>query len=436
MHSAEPEISRIQEEKLRRQVDYVYRHSEFYRRKFAEANLTPQDVQTLADLRKLPFTTKEELRKSQEMAPPLGLHAAVSLDEVIRVHSSSGTTGRPTYVGVTRRDHEIWTEIGMRVMSANGIRATSRVVFAMGLSFFVGSAVRDAIERIGATFIPIGTGASERLIRTALDLQADIMLCTPSYALYLAEYVRKQGMNPKDLGIKVISTGGEPGGGLPQIRSRIEEEWGCKVVEAMGNADMAPVIFGECEEQEGMHFLAPEYIYCELIEPETGQPLEWKDGAEGELVYTALERECVPLLRFRTRDLIRVATSPCKCGRTSFRIRCIGRTDDMLIIRGVNVFPSAIRDVINEFRPQTTGELQILLHQPPPLAQPPLPILVECRDGMSEKERKELKEKLEEALRQKLIFTADVQIVPAGTLPRYEMKAKLTKKAYEEKTLA
>ncbi|MCL6442428.1 MAG: phenylacetate--CoA ligase family protein, partial [Alicyclobacillus sp.] len=185
--------------KLRRQVHYVLQHSEFYQRKFREAGLTADSIRGLQDLPKIPFTYKDELRASQQQAPPLGMHVAVSLDEVIRVHSSSGTTGRPTYVGVTRRDHEIWTEIGSRVMAANGIHKGSRVAFAMGLSFFVGSAVRDAIEHLGATFIPIGTGESERLVRTIRDLDADVLLCTPSYAFYLADYVRGQwNMEPRD----------------------------------------------------------------------------------------------------------------------------------------------------------------------------------------------------------------------------------------------
>ncbi|MCL6625879.1 MAG: phenylacetate--CoA ligase family protein [Alicyclobacillus shizuokensis] len=418
--------------KLRRQVHYVLEHSEFYRKKFHEAGLAADSIRGLQDLPKIPFTHKDELRASQQQAPPLGLHAAVSLDEVIRVHSSSGTTGRPTYVGVTRRDNEIWREIGARVMAANGIHKGSRVAFAMGLSFFVGSAVRDAIEHLGATFIPIGTGESERLVRTIRDLGADVLLCTPSYAFYLADYVRKQwNLEPRDLGVKIISTGGEPGGGLPEIRQRIEEDWGCRVVEAMGNADMAPVLFGECLEQRGMHFLAGDYVHCELINPDTGEALEWADGAEGELVYTALERECVPLLRFRTRDRVRVETSPCLCGRTEFRVRCIGRTDDMLIIRGVNVFPSAIRDVVNRFSPRTTGNLQILLRQPPPLVQPPLPLVIEYSEQVSSKDIPSLRRELETALRKELIFAAEVELVPAGSLPQYEMKARLIRKCYE-----
>ena len=421
------ELRKLQEQKLRKQIEYVYHHSPFYQKKFREANIRPEQIQTLDDLKRLPFTVKDELRASQLEHPPLGAHAAVPIEQTIRIHSSSGTTGRPTYVGVTRHDHNVWVEVMSRVFYANGIRPHSRVVFAMGLSFFVGSAAKDGIENIGATFIPIGTGASDRVITSIRDLKGDVLFGTPSYAIYLANYVReKYGIEPRELGIKLISTGAEPGGSMPEIRSRIEQDWGCKVVEAMGNADMCPVIFGECGEQNGMHFLAPDYIICEIIDPDTGETLPLTENQTGELVYTAIDRECVPLLRFRTRDLVTVDVSPCSCGRHSFRLRCIGRTDDMLIVRGVNVFPSAIRDVVNGFYPRTTGEIQVVLKQDPPLVHPPLPIRVEYGPEVAAEELDSLKQELERTLRDKLFFTGEVMLVPAGTLPRFEMKAKLT----------
>jgi phenylacetate-CoA ligase len=426
------ELAQLQEEKLRKQVRYVYERSKFYQKKWAQAGITAEDIKTLGDLKQLPFTTKDELREIQSKEPPLGENQCVHPEEIIRIHSSSGTTGRPTYVGITRHDDEVWREIAARVFYTEGIRPNSVVVFAMGLSFFVGGLPsKDAIEHIGATFIPIGTGASHRVVTSIQHLNADVMICTPSYAIYLAEYIRSElGLEPKDLGIKLIGTGGEPGGGLPEMRKRIEKEWGCRVVEAMGNADMAPILFAECEHQNGMHFVADEFVICELIDPQTGESLAFEDGSEGELVYTAIDRECVPLLRFRTRDRIKIFTSPCACGRAGFRIRCVGRTDDMLIVRGVNVFPSAIRDVINSFRPLTTGEIQIQLGKPGPAAEPPLPIVVEYGTEVPEEELPGLKARLEHELRAKLIFTSEIQLVPASTLPRFEMKAKLTKELY------
>jgi phenylacetate-CoA ligase len=196
----------------------------------------------------------------------------------------------------------------------------------------------------------------------------------------------------------------------------------------MGNSDAAPIIFGECPAQKGMHFCAQEYIVCELIDPDSGDAIEMQDGAQGELVYTLIDRECCPVIRFRTRDRITVFTGPCECGRTSFRIRCTGRTDEMLILLGVNVFPSAIKDVVTAFRPRTTGDMLVLLDEPGPKVTPPLKIQAEYAPG--EKDLRTLKEQLEAALREKLVFRADVELVPEGTLPRFEMKAKLIRKRY------
>jgi phenylacetate-CoA ligase len=198
----------------------------------------------------------------------------------------------------------------------------------------------------------------------------------------------------------------------------------------MGNSDAAPIIFGECPAQQGMHFCAQEYIFCELIDPDSGEALEMNDGAEGELVYTLLDRECCPVVRFRTRDRINVFTDPCECGRTSFRIRCTGRTDDMLIILGVNVFPSAVKDVIMSFRPRTTGDMLVFLDKPGPTVEPPLKIQAEYSPGV--KDLGALKKELETILKDKLVFRADVELVPEGTLPRFDMKAKLVKKLYEK----
>jgi phenylacetate-CoA ligase len=416
----------IQEKKLRAEIAYVYKNSVFYKGKFKKAGIHPNDIKTIDDLQKIPFTTKEEIRDNQLKAPPLGLHACAPPDKVIRIHSSSGTTGRPSYIGITLHDREVWTQITARSLYAENIRKGDKVVHAAGLSFFVGGLpVHDAIEEIGATFIPIGTGASDRVISSIQNIRANALHSTPSYAMYLANYVReKLNMEPKELHLSKIVGGAEPGIGIPSIRKKIEDDWGAEAREGMGNADMAPIIFGECFAREGMHFCGQEYIICELIDPETGENMELKEGAEGELVYTAIDRECVPLIRFRTRDRIVVWTDKCECGRTSFRQRCIGRTDDMLIVLGVNVFPSAVRDVVASLRPKTTGEIKIILSKPGPAVEPPVKIKAEYA-----KEFKgnldELKNEVEDALREKLIFRASVELVPEGTLPRYEMKAKL-----------
>ena len=422
----------LQERKLLKQLRYNLNNSVFYQDKFKSAGLELGDIKGMDDLPKIPFTTKEELRKSQEEMPPLGRHVACPLDKVIRVHSSSGTTGTPSFVGITRGDRAVWTEIVARVYWTHGVRPPDRVVHGFGLSFFVGGLpLKDAIEELGATFIPIGTGASDRLITSIQRLKASVLLCTPSYALYLAEYARnKMGVDPRGLGIRLICTGAEPGGGIPGVRRRMEEEWNCTVLESVGNADMAPTFFAECYMKNGNHECAQDYVITEIIDPDSGKVLEWRDGQEGELVYTAIERECVPLLRFRTRDRVVVWTSDCECGRTGYRIRCIGRTDDMLIVLGVNVFPSAVKDVISSMRPEMTGEVQILLKRPGPRVDPPLKIQAEYSKGATDLGG--LKRRAEELIREKLIVPAQVELVPEGTLPRFEMKAKLIRRLWEE----
>ena len=422
----------IQEEKFLKQIDYVWEKSPFYQRKFKEHGVERGDIRGLEDLSKLPFTEKDELRKSQEEAPPLGLHCIAPMDNIIRIQSSSGTTGIPTFVGITRHDHQVWTDITARSLFAKSVRPTDVVIHAVGLTFFVGGLpVKDAIEHIGAAFVPIGTGASDRVVMTTKRLGGNVLHCTPSYAQYFADYVRKNhNMEPSELGFEKLVVGAEPGGGVPAIKKRLQDDYQCIISEGMGNSDAAPIIFGECPAQQGMHFCAQEYIFPELIDPDSGHVMEMKDGAEGELVYTLIDRQCCPVVRFRTRDRITVFASPCECGRTSFRIRCIGRTDDMLILLGVNVFPSAIKDVLTSFRPRITGHMLILLDKPGPTVEPPLKLQVEYSAG--EKDLESLKKELEGILRDRLVFRADVELVSEGTLPRFEMKANYIRKLYEE----
>jgi len=430
------DVRAMQLGKLRRQLEYVAARSPFYARKFEEAGVEPRRLRTLEELSAYPFTTKEELRESQVASPPLGEHAAADLVDVIRVHSSSGTTGRPSYVGITRRDRDAWTETISRVYYCEGVRPDDVLIHGFGLGFFVGGLpLKDAVENIGATFIPIGTGASDRLVTAIRDLGGTILTCTPSYANYLAEYVRERyGMEPAELGLQRILLGAEPGGAIPAVRERLSEDFDAFVTEGLGNADLIPVYAANCDELDGNHFLGPDFMLLEVIDPDTGEPLELEDGVEGELVATHLERECVPLVRFRVRDRVVVKTSPCRCGRSGPRFTCIGRTDDMLIVAGVNVWPSAVKDVVTSLHPRTTGALQILLSAPPPRVDPPLRIQAEY--GSEASDLTELKQELERLIRERLIVKAEVELVPPETLPRYEMKAQLIRKLYEEAEVA
>ena len=418
--------------KLQAQLSSLERRSPFYRDKFAAAGVAASQVTTLADLEDFPFTTKEELRESQVASPPLGRHAGVGIADVIRVHSSSGTTGRPSYVGVTANDAETWTEVISRVYHCEGVRRDDVLIHGFGLGFFVGGLpLKDAVENLGATFVPIGTGASERLVTSIEDLGGTVLTCTPSYAAYLAEYVRERvGTDPRELGLRRILLGGEPGGAIPAVREQLAAEYGAHVTEGLGNADLIPVYAANCDELTGNHHLAPDHMLLELIDPDGGDTVEWSDGAEGELVATHLGRDCVPLVRFRVRDRVIVWTSQCPCGRTTPRITCVGRTDDMLIVAGVNVWPSAVKDVVAGLRPRTTGALQILLTEPGPRVEPPLQIQVE--HGPGEQDLPALKAQIERELRERLIVRVDVTLLSPETLPRFEMKTQLIRELYHD----
>jgi phenylacetate-CoA ligase len=429
------EVQRVQQAKLARQLDYLFARSLLYQDKWQAAGLRRRDFRRLSDIARFPFTTKEELRESQAASPPLGRHIACDLDDVIRIHSSTGTTGKPSFVGVTRHDARMWTALTARSFYTQGCRRQDIVVHAAGLTLFVaGLSSKDAIENIGAMFVPIGTGASEKALMAIQMLKATAMHCTPSYATYFADWVRREaGIEPRTLGLKKLFCGAEPGAGIPAVRAKIEEDWGARVTEGLGNADMAPIIFSECPDQSGMHFNGPEFVLVEIVDPESGESLPIEKGVTGELVYTSLERECVPLLRFRTRDRVVVLDTSCHCGRAGFKLRCVGRTDDMLIVLGVNVFPSAVRDVVSSFHPRTTGEVQIVLSEPGPKVAPPMKVVAEYSGGALDLKR--LKNEIEAKVKAILSIPVSVDLVAAGSLPRYEMKGQLIRKAYENKVL-
>lgn len=421
------EVRASQLGRLRTQLQYVAAHSEFYADLWRTAGFDPRAVTSL-DGFDAPFTAKEQLRNSQLDAPPLGTHAAVGMSEVVRVHASSGTTGRPSYVGITASDLEDWTQVVARVLYCEGMRPDDVVVHAFGLGFFVGGLpLKDATERIGATFVPIGTGASDRVVQSIRDLGATALMCTPSYATYLAEYCRDRlAMEPAELGLRRLLVGAEPGGSIPAVRARLEADFGARVGDGMGNADVFPIYLASCPEQNGLHLCAQDHLLLELVDPDTDEVLEWADGAEGELLATHLHRECVPLVRFRVRDRVVVDTTPCPCGRTSPRLHCAGRTDDLLFVAGVNVWPSAVKDVVASMEPRTTGAMQIVLPDTGPVVRPPMRVRVEY--GADEEDLETLREDVERALREKLIVKASVELVPPNALPRWEMKAQLVRR--------
>jgi phenylacetate-CoA ligase len=398
-------------ESYRVQIERLYERSPFYRNKLRAAGFdSPRAVGGLERIAGLPFTEKDELRASQAAHPPLGAHAAIEISQAARIYATSGTSGAPLYIPLTRSDVEQWREIGRRTYSCNGLKAGERVVTTYGAGPFVAGASLTAFEAIGAVHIPVGVGNTEKLLAALERLQPEALACTPSYALYLSEKVKKHSL-------RRIIVGGEPGGGEDSFRVKLQGAFDAKVYEIMGIGDVAASLWGECPAQAGMHFSAAEFIHVELIEPDSGKNIELVDGATGELVYTHLQREAAPLLRFRSRDQVRVWSSKCACGSTALRARCIGRTDDMLIVRGVNVFPSAVREVVARFHPRVTGAILIQPRSRGVRQDPPLPIVVEGEAGLADAIAGEI--------RAALTFSAQVRMAAPKSLPRSDYKSKL-----------
>jgi phenylacetate-CoA ligase len=410
----------------RDQIDYLMRCSRFYREKLGAVGLgDAAAVAGLPDIAKLPFTEKDELRRTRSRNEPIGTHCTATREEIERIYSTSGTTGAPSYIPLTAGDLEVWIRTSARSYAASGLARGERIVSTYNAGPFVAGAALGAFDRLGLCHIPVGTGNTERLM-AAVDLLAPtVVAMTPSYALYLTEWAAKRGFDLAGSSVRRVMVAGEPGGGEPAMRAALESGWGADVTEAMGIGDISVSLWGECEHKQGMHFSGRGFVHFELIDPASGEPVEMKDGATGELVLTHLVNRSAPLLRFRTRDHVRVATSPCACGRTAPRVRCVGRTDDMLIVRGVNVFPSAVREVVNEFAPAVSGVILIKPAHSGVRQEPPLPIVVELAAGAT---AAGLAERIKVRLRERLVFTAEIQLADPGSLPRSEYKSKLVAK--------
>jgi phenylacetate-CoA ligase len=400
---------RLEEERLAEQVSRCYERSPFYRRKLEDAGIRPEHVERLEDLERLPFTTKEELRASQAESPPYGDYVCADGIEIVRVHLSSGTTGKPLVMAYTERDVATSAEVGARAFWAAGVRPDDTVLHCLSYSFYTGG-ISDhaALEATGAAMIPVGLGQSARLLELWRDLRPTTLFSTITYPLHLAETAAERGLDPRALGLAKLVVTGEPGGQIAPTRRRLEELWGAEVGDTYGLSDIWGTLAGECEERDGLHFSGQGATLVELIEPETGEQIPVEEGARGELVFTHLYREAAPLIRFRSRDVAEVAGVECPCGRTGFRFRVIGRSDDMFRVRGVNVFPSAVEELMRE---QGIDRFAIVLDSFP--VEPPVRILVE---GVNGRERE-----LAQAVRARLDFTCEIA---AAKLPRFEAKSK------------
>jgi phenylacetate-CoA ligase len=414
----------VDDARYRTQLAYLFDRSAFYREKLAAAGFDSGPAAGgLAEIAALPLTDKRELRATGTPAKPFGAHLCAPPSEIVRIYSTSGTTGAPSYIPLTAEDLDNWVTASARSYAASGVVAGQRVVTTYNAGPFAAGAALAAFDRIGLCHIPVGSGNAERLMVAIERLRPEAAVLTPSYAAYLVEWAAERDVELAAASVERLLVAGEPGGGEPAFRARLEEGWGARVTEAMGVGDIGVSLWGECEQQDGMHLGARGFVHAELIDPETGAARELDDGASGELVLTHLRHRAAPLLRFRTRDHVEVRTSPCPCGRTSPRVRCIGRTDDMLIVRGVNVFPTAVREVVSGFAPEVSGHILVKPQAAGVKQEPPLPVSVELARGRTADAG--LAEAIRERLRNLLVVQTQVDLVPWGSLERSDYKSNL-----------
>ena len=389
----------------------------FYKEAFAAAAVTAESIKSLDDLRRLPITTKEDLRQHY----PLGF-LAVEREKLVRIHGSSGTTGKPTFVAYTAADRELWANLCARFLVAGGLRPEHLVHIAFGYGLFTGGfGLHYGVEKVGAAILPAAAGNTPRQIMLMQDLGADVLVCTPSYSLQIAEVARAQGIDPRDLSIRFGHFGGEPW--TEDMRTAIEQELGLMAFNNYGLSEViGPGVSGECVARQGMH-IQEDHFLVECVNPDTLEPAA--EGEAGELVFTSLTKEAMPVIRYRTRDIAVLDRSPCACGRTTVRMgRVIGRTDDMLIIRGVNVFPSQIEEALLRVE-QTAPHYLIEVDRPGTLDQ--MTVHVEVRpqdfsDRMSEMQA--LRDRIDREIHSVTGIRVRVELVGPQTLERSVGKAK------------
>jgi phenylacetate-CoA ligase len=410
-------MKRLQGERLGRLVDVMYRRVPFYQKKMADSGVKPQDIQGIGDITRLPFTTKDEMRDVY----PYGL-LAVGLHDIVEIHTSSGTTGKPVVDAYTAGDIDVWAEAMARTLAAGGTTRHDIVQNAYGYGLFTGGlGVHYGARRIGATVIPISGGNTKRQLAILRDFKSTVLTCTPSYSLYLAEAAREEGLDLSKVGLKAGFFGAEPWS--ESMRTEIEQKLCLLSIDIYGLTEIiGPGVAMECEHHAGLH-INEDHFYAEVIDPGTGKVLP--DGEKGELVITTLTKEGTPVLRYRTRDITYLERAPCTCGRTTVRMhRVLGRTDDMLIIRGVNVFPSQIEEIILKVE-GTEPHYQLVVERRDQLDE--LEVQVEMNEKVFSDEIRGLERmerRIEEELYAALNIHTRVRLVEPKTIARSEGKAK------------
>ena len=411
------ELRKLQSIRLKKVVERVYHNTTFYRKKMQEAGITPDDINSIEDIVKLPFTVKQDLRDNY----PFGLMAS-PMSEIVRLHASSGTTGKPIVVGYTRGDLTVWSEAVARCLTAYGLSKNDIVQVSYGYGLFTGGlGAHSGTEHIGGTVIPMSSGNTQKQIQLMHDFGANALACTPSYALFLAETIHESGIPIEEFKLRVGAFGAEPW--TENMRKELEEKLRIKAYDIYGLTEICgPGVGGECEYQEGTH-LWEDHFFPEIVDPDTLLPVE--PGQQGELVFTTLTKEGMPMIRYRTRDLTSLQYEPCRCGRTAVRMsRILGRSDDMLIIRGVNVFPSQVESVILEL-PEFEPYYLIIVDRVDNIDT--FQIQVELRQDYYSDEMNRmlaLKKKISSHLHSVLGLQPDIKIVEPRSIERSQGKAK------------
>lgn len=440
------EIIELQTKKLRKQVKYCYDNSPlYYRKKFDAVGAKPEDIKTFDDFRKLPIMlTKDDERQSQEeslerFGHPFGLHLCAPVEEIVGVSSTSGTTGNPVFYAFTEKDIEATNEALARGYWRAGIRPGDTVLHGFGMSMWVaGIPIIRALTAMKTRPVPVGAEAgTDRLLLMAKLTRPSALVCTPSLAEHLIDKSRsilgEDGL--RSIGIKRIVCAGEPGAGLPEVKERIEKAFGAKLYDSAGVPWGLWNVSCDADQYEGMHIVSEDFcIWYDIIDPDTKKPLEIKNGAIGEGLITALEQEGIPPFKYKLGDLVQVFTDPCPCGMPGKRLKVLGRADDMLIVKGINVYPAAVKNVLASFIPRVTGHMRIVLEKPGTRVDPPLKLRVEHGEDLDKPEITSLKKEIEGKMSEILRFRPDIEFIPPGGLGRDPLKkGKLIEKAYEKK---
>ena len=407
--------------------------SPFYRERFDAIGVDPTRLRGLDDLRAIPILITPDIhrelqnRSQAEDGHPFGAHLTVNPNEIVAVSSTSGTTGDPTFYAFAERDVAITDALWQRALRFIGVQPGDRVLHGFGLSMYLaGIPLIRAMERMGVTAVPIGAEAgSEKLLRMMRLVKPSVLACTPSYAEHLLERVPDVlGVQPHDMGITTIVCAGEPGAGLPEVRAKLEQGWGATVYDMLGGAH--GIMMSSCGHADcyTMHVLGDDHsVSTDLVDPDTKEPLDIVDGVRGERVKTSLDWSAQPPLRYSVGDMYQVFTEQCPAGIPGTRIKVLGRVDDLLIIKGVKLYPAAIKDVVNSFVPEITGELRIVLDGPPPRVTPPLRLRIEAGPETSDPDG--LAGRISAAMHSRLTVRPEIEIVPAGSLPRSTHKQQL-----------